>query len=436
MGRNTSTARPDFLQRLGLKPIPADPKLLIDQLLRQIVETFFSPFVSAHAEETSASKAGQRVRKYELLNLLIQNVGIVAAEKEQKQPQITLALRITPDPDLQRKRLMQFVSAAKEVFDTRHEKPVEFNRTIKSYMAASQLIAAAILETVLSIPLRFYNGPENVTSRVEESLYNILSNLERIRITYELEEVLDLTSATNQLHRRIAMADDYVWLPVKPLITAPLADLELPLYARENTDANNLANQIVSSDGVILVTGYRGVGKSTFINRVLQNIKNVQPVHTDNVQCQIIPINVSVAKIAGVGGALRLCIRALYRTFRDLEKIEQTIEAEKTQALFHRKSVSLLTDHERRHLEFANLRASFRVNMSQAEARSQSRSLRSELGLNPGDFFVGPVKSAVMAIVPTIGYKTSKDWNEKMDRTVSLLDYDEDRAEDDISQCH
>ena len=423
-------AKPTLLQSLRLRSKPKDPTSTIDELLKKIAEKYFAQFVAVYAKETSASAGDEDVLKQDLLDLLIHNVCLLAGIPDEAQ--FALALKI--DRQLDGKKVEQYVSAAKMIFGVRDEKPGEFNPAVKDDPAAIQLLALAIQETALSIPLRFYEGPEHVTAQAEESLYNILIAIEEIRRTHRLKEVLDLASSTGQLYRRIALADDYVWLPLKPLITAPLADLELPLYARENTDAEYLANQIVRGDGVILITGYRGVGKSTFINQVLHNIEIIQDGQVDEIPCKIVAIPISVAKVASVGGALRLCIRAMYRTFRTLEEREEKTSPEKSYLPFHKKQTQLLTAQEKQHLWFANLRASFKVSMSQAEALSQSRSLQGGLGLNPGDFFVGPVKTAVMAVVPTIGYKTSKDWNEKMDRTISLLDYDEDRAEEDIGQ--
>ena len=423
-------AKPTLLQRLRLTGKPKDPTPIINELLKNIAETYFSPFVEVYAKETSASASDAEALKQELLDLLIQNVGMQAGMPNEAQ--FALALKI--DRRLDGKKVEQYVSGAKIILGVRDGKPAEFNPAVMSDTEAIAVIALAIQDTVVNIPLRFYEGPETVTKEAEESLYKILTDIDAIRKAQRWKDVPGLGSSTGQLYRTIALADDYIWLPLKPLITAPLANPELPLYARDNADAKNLANQIVRSDGVILITGYRGVGKSTFINQVLKDIESAQDLQVEDIQCKVIAVPISVAKVAGVGGALRLCIRALYRTFRTLEEWEDKNLPEKIRLPFQKKQAHLLSAQEKQHLWFANLRASYKVNMSQADALSQSRSLQGGLGLSPGDFFVGPVKTVVTAIVPTIGYKTSKDWNEKMDRTISLLDYDEDRAEEDLGQ--
>jgi hypothetical protein len=70
--------------------------------------------------------------------------------------------------------------------------------------------------------------------------------------------------------------------------------------------------------------------------------------------------------------------------------------------------------------------------MSQAEALSISKSLQAEFGFNFGDLITGPVKTFLSGFLPKLSQKTTKEWNKKVDSTVSLLDYDEDRAEEDI----
>jgi serine/threonine-protein kinase len=52
-------------------------------------------------------------------------------------------------------------------------------------------------------------------------------------------------------------------------------------FVGRDDELNELASRIVLSDGgAFLITGYRGVGKSTFVNRVLQQVtphlKNLQ----------------------------------------------------------------------------------------------------------------------------------------------------------------
>jgi hypothetical protein len=213
MQKNAIAVKPTFLQRLRLKPVPTDPIPIINQLLEQIAESYFGPFVAVYAKETSASPDDKRVLKQDLLDMLVQNVGILAGKPDQAQ--LALAKKIDPQPELRTKKLEQYASAAKKLFGVSAEKPVEFNPAGMSDTEVIQLIALAIQETALSIPLRFYDGPENVTNKAEESLHNVLIAIEKIRRNRELRDVLELTSSTNRLYRRIALADDYVWLPLK-----------------------------------------------------------------------------------------------------------------------------------------------------------------------------------------------------------------------------
>ena len=401
---------PTILQRVGILPKSIDPTGLIDVLLGKIAEKYFTTLIEGYIHKTPVPAEEVQALNLDFTNWLTQNVGRLAGASDQAQ--LSLAYKI--DMRLRANKFTDFTREAEAVF-LGNGNPASIHLR---YSGAISLIARAIQDTALLIPYKWYSGKENVPEEIEVYLHDILVEVDKIKKEYRFKEVPDIATSTNLLYHKIATADDYVWLPLKPLITAPLAQKELLLYAREDEGAKQLANQIVKSDGVILITGYRGVGKSTFINEMLDSISEAQKRQGEEVPWEIVPVQMNVAKTANVGGALRLCIRAIYRTFRQLEGQGEQI----------------LTRREQEHLWFANLRASYKVSMSQAEALSKSKSLQGEFGFKPGDLFVGPLKTAVMGFLPALAYKTSKDWNEKMDRTISLLDYDEDRAEEDVVQ--
>ena len=85
-------AKPTLLQRLRLTGKPKDPTPIINELLKNIAETYFSPFVEVYARETSASASDAEALKQELLDLLIQNVGMQAGMPNEAQ--FALALKI------------------------------------------------------------------------------------------------------------------------------------------------------------------------------------------------------------------------------------------------------------------------------------------------------------------------------------------------------
>ena len=175
-------------------------------------------------------------------------------------------------------------------------------------------IAGSIQEITITTPLRVFGGQVIVSHEVESALLQILDLVEGIRKKYGLDGqmVLHLDSARIRLHRNIAQANRYVWLPLRPLVNAPLSGNDLYLYARTDATADLLARQIVRGDGVILVTGYRGVGKSTLINKALEtHLSEAEKAQVESPPWKIVPVVVSLAKMEGVASALRLSVRRL-----------------------------------------------------------------------------------------------------------------------------
>lgn len=289
-------------------------------------------------------------------------------------------------------------------------------------------IAYALQETAFGIPKIMYSGTEQVSDKVEDGLTNILENVDTIRQHYELQApVLGLSSAAIRLYQEIAQVDGYVILPLKRLPTASLTkdDLKDFYVSRRLVDVDNLARSILRNDGVILVAGYRGVGKSTFVNAALSKLPDIEKLQQGNVQWRVVPVQISVAKIAGDAGALnvlRLCIRALYRTFLGTDSTRPDADLEKP---LDKSDVHLL--------KWANLRASYKVDMTQGESISSLRDLEVSLDLKPGDLLPKPITSGILGLLlPGLSGKYSKEWKKQVEQTIALLDYDAERAEEDI----
>ncbi|MFN8413170.1 MAG: hypothetical protein U0Z26_12355 [Anaerolineales bacterium] len=290
--------------------------------------------------------------------------------------------------------------------------------SILKYHKAIEVLGRAIQETTLVFPFRLYSLKGKISKEAEISLRKILARLNTIRKSHQLTGLYPITQSTNLFYRKIAQAEKSIWLPLKPLITSPLAADEMSYYSRQGDEPLKLASQIINGNGVFLITGYRGVGKSTFINAALKNIDEIEKRSLEGYSLKVVPIQMNTAKVSSAGGILRLCIRAIYREFR---KLEQT-------------GKNYLNDEEKKHLTFANLRASYKVDLSQEEATARSKSLNAAFGFKLFDLLPGPLKLYLGGFLPEWQYKRSKDWSERMDQTIRLLDYDEDRAEEDIVQ--
>ena len=408
-----------LLSSLGLRRGKIDVKSQFYELLTDIIKEQFSELIRLHIGGGVGS-AGEKEENHLFLKTLqedFQNWTMKSLDGvlESKGDPALAFIHLVDKLERPRK-LARFFREARAVFiEHRHEK--QLMNYLECRKAAAVMVRA-LLDTTLSTPLRLYGGKDMVTKEAEDAMRNILQRIETIRSNFGFiqTDIPDINKTIGSLHRQIGIADEYVWLPMKPLITAPLADQDMQLlYARDQEMADRLARQIVRGDGVILITGYRGVGKSTFINATLTRIKLAEDNQIEDPPWKVVPIQMNVAKASNVESALRLCIRSIHRTLSQNTKWQ-----------------GILLGNELRHLELANLRASFKVSMSQAEALSISRSLHAELGFNFGEMLVGPLKNLFSGILPKLSQKTSKEWNRTLDSTISLLDYDEDRAEEDI----
>lgn len=299
-------------------------------------------------------------------------------------------------------------------------------------------IVRALQDVAIVSPPKYYISVA-VHSDAKASLMTLLQALETLRKRYMLStakipvpNVRPLGEALRELNLQIAIADRYIWLPLKELVAAPLISPgDLQLYARDNEEVEILANQISKGDGVFLITGYRGVGKSTFIYQALSKLSS-EEYQNDEHAWQVIPILVSLAKSSGVTGILRLCIRRIYETLLTESKDPPTDAI----ASLTKGVSKLLTKDEREHLFFAYLRAVYKVNIQHGDSVKtlKQAGLEAGLNLNLGNFLSPIVGKLAAGALPTFGLnaKTSKEWAREVDTLIALPDYDEDKAEEDI----
>jgi hypothetical protein len=227
-----------------------------------------------------------------------------------------------------------------------------------------------------------------------------------------------------RLYEQIARAQNWIMLPLNPIVTAPLVDGDAPRDAREPAGSMGLGRQVLTGSGVILVTGYRGVGKSSFVNLALQHhvpVLEREQDHTDATDATapwiVVPVQVNVAKATSVDGVLRLCVRRLYR---DL--------------LQHPRAQAYLRKEERQRVALANLRVSYKVDWKNSASIQTLKRLEAALDVKLAELLPKPMVGGFRLPLPGFGGKWSREWTERLDQTISLLDYDEDRAEDDLIQ--
>ena len=184
-------------------------------------------------------------------------------------------------------------------------------------------------------------------------------------------------------------------------------------------EAQRLAHQIRHADGVVLITGYRGVGKSTFVNHALFIATQRQDTKDDG--WLVVPVVMSIAKSTGVSSVLRLSLRTIRNALLgDAAGGQQPVPGAPDAGPLP------ITGAERELLDLAYLRATWNVVYSKSAEDAGEWNAAVGLGINPGKLFGG-----AFSAIAKLGAKRSRI--EKLSREINLRDYDEDAAENDIA---
>lgn len=235
----------------------------------------------------------------------------------------------------------------------------------------------------------------------------------------------NLPRAEAELNVAVARSELRVQLPVRSIPTSPLTDTDLQDHyiGRSDEEAKKLARQVRHADGSILVTGYRGVGKSTFVNRVIYHATRYQEENPRD-GWVIVPVTVNLAKVSGVANILRLTLRSVRNALINPE----TTEPQPIPCFRPETPLPLNPDTEIAPLQEAYARAIYKVSMSRANASESKVSLEGSAGFDVSKF-IAPVSGFHL---PSFGLKGSKSRTQTFNRTLSYYDYDENAAEDDL----
>jgi len=235
----------------------------------------------------------------------------------------------------------------------------------------------------------------------------------------------NLPRAEAELNVAVARSELRVQLPVRSIPTSPLTDTDLQDHyiGRSDEDAKKLARQVRHADGSILVTGYRGVGKSTFVNRVIYHATRYQEENPRD-GWVIVPVTVNLAKVSGVANILRLTLRSVRHALINPE----TAEPQPIPCFRPETPLPLNPDTEIAPLQEAYARAIYKVSMTRANASENKVSLDGSLG-----FDVSKILAPLSVFqLPSFVLKGSKSRTQTFNRTLSYYDYDENAAEDDL----
>jgi len=172
-------------------------------------------------------------------------------------------------------------------------------------------------------------------------------------------------------------------------------------------DANVLADRLVySQGGAFLITGFRGVGKTTFVHYALQLIRSQKKTYSPgNTEFELLDVWINLSRPIEPSQLMHLIIRHLYLRLKEvnlLQKIDPGLRDE---------------------LEVAFLRTSFEISSKALESEERNR----EVG-----FGYQPVKWLGLEFFGKL--ESSKTTKHSRENALQYLPYDDRAAEFDIAK--
>ncbi len=351
---------------------------------------------------------------------------------ESKLNGIFLPQALTDDDFTSRANFANALRKARAEFTVRslfHPSPLSFWQS----GAVAGILLRAVQQTILEIIPTEYPAMSGA-GKVPESTKSMAKKL-LARVDSVSRQLLPLpapkTSSTAEAELRVAIArsEGRACLPLRSIPTAPLVeeDLEKHYVGRPDEDACRLARQLRHADGTILVTGYRGVGKSSFVNRVIYHALQAQKDVPPEDGWLLVPVTVNLAKVSGVQNILRLTLRAVRNALLNIDDA-------KTRPIpgFTQPSVLPLNlEKEITPLQDAYMRATFKVSMTRSNTAEKKWEAGSSVSFDPGKV-IAPFAGLELGKFFSFGFSRSRA--QKLNRELSLLDYDENAAEEDLAQ--
>lgn len=199
-------------------------------------------------------------------------------------------------------------------------------------------------------------------------------------------------------HRRVPLNESFRFIH-EPLATTPQG---ADRFIGREAELTELASRILlSNGGAFLVTGYRGVGKTTFVNRVVQTVVDQLPRAERLIgPTEVVDVYLNFARPMRAVELMFHILRALHHRLAD-------------KGLLARIDAGIAQD-----LELAYARTTATV----AYATSDTR----ERGLDVGD--IGMRVPFLPSMVPALSFKQTRGRS----RELSYLSYDEKSAEHDV----
>lgn len=420
---------------IGLEPPESDVLLLPD-----ITRYFFSEAIDHRIKRLADGVAsqeeyyrGEAIREYE--NRVEQairqelkayaNQWTCCAELENRLSKIKLPTHFNDDLFRRRASVIEFMRSRMLFLPGR----LAYHEAIMVagiFLRAVQLVALDIIRAEYPPT----SAGTEVPRSVQDTVRRILARVDKFqRLLQAPVELKTLATAETEVRVLVARAKGVVCLPLRSIPTAPLSstDLEKHYVGRPDEQTLRLARQIRHADGTILVTGYRGVGKSSFVNRIIFHALAAQKeVPSDG--WLIVPVTVNLAKVSGVQNILRLTLRSVRdallesgsRTPRPIPGLDSI-------------PLPLSEENEIEPLEEAYIRATYKVTMSRSAGSERRSELGSSISIDPGKW-LGGGKIVGMELGKFLEAGIKKTKTEKINRELSLLDFDENAAEESLGR--
>src|SRR5262249_42019894 len=328
------------IRRMFQRPEPHYDVLLVEELTRYFLSAAIDDRVQflADAVEPSKEKPEVRQKQVEEFRLSVRQeynkrvedairpelkLGAaawpIAATVDSNLSKITLLGKLTVELMSSPAELVQFFQA-EGIFLRRALPRLGVIYLLGTFLTALQRVTLEIINTDYPAAAAGNEVPASTTEILSAIIHDLDKCAQKILIPGRLKS---LKQADIELRVLAARSNGGAALPLKPIATAPLGDdsWTTNYVGRADEEAQKLALQIRHADGTILVTGYRGVGKSSFVNRALFHALKAQEDGPRD-GWLIVPVTVNLAKASSIQHILRLTLRALREALLASEKLQ------------------------------------------------------------------------------------------------------------------
>jgi Cdc6-like AAA superfamily ATPase len=209
-----------------------------------------------------------------------------------------------------------------------------------------------------------------------------------------------------------------------PINVAPLTGDMLKSYGRLDEEVNRVASVVTQTEGgCLLITGYRGVGKTSFVNKVLFDAKAT----LEKKKVQLVVVQLNLARGYSTDKLLRRLIRELYHVINSDGLFEQLppILQRKLDIAFMR------TSHHLKTAMMLGLKEVVSKTSSETFSTANTYALAPEFGVDKLSLSLGSMAHQ-RSRSKTQEIMTSTEKARERGLEVDFLEYDDEIAENDL----